>query len=480
VNTRAPTVGRLAAMVVFALSCFGLLLMLWLSFGGATPLKPKGYRIEVPFREAAQLGTQADVRIAGVPIGKVVSKRVPEDRPDVVMATLEIDEEFAPLRADARAVLREKTLVGETYVEMTPGTRGAPMVPEGGALGEAQIQAPVRLDDILETFDPYTRSAFRTWQQSLGESLLGRGTDLNDAVGSLPGFVTTTGDLVEELDRNREALRGLVRNTGVVFEALTADERQLGRLITGSEGTFRAIARRREAFAEMWQIFPTFLRESRATATTLEGFSTRATPVLRELAPATDDLAAALRDLGRAAPDLGRFLRGLDPLAAATREGLPASTELLRGMRPLVQALEPYLGELNPTLDWIGHHSLTLTDMLANLGVATTAKTTSRDPRAAGHYLRQFGPTGLESLGGASTRLPGNRGNTYFNPLSLTGREQSESGTAAAWDCRNAGNPPSAPCRTEPPYRFQGELRKYPHVQFEDYRTGRPVPKPGR
>ena len=30
----APSLGRLAAMVVFALTCFGLLLFLWLAFGG--------------------------------------------------------------------------------------------------------------------------------------------------------------------------------------------------------------------------------------------------------------------------------------------------------------------------------------------------------------------------------------------------------------------------------------------------------------
>ena len=45
----APTFGRLAAMVIFALSCFGLLLYLWLSFGGTVPLKPKGYRFQVAF-----------------------------------------------------------------------------------------------------------------------------------------------------------------------------------------------------------------------------------------------------------------------------------------------------------------------------------------------------------------------------------------------------------------------------------------------
>ena len=58
-------------MVLFALSCFGLLTFLWLTFGGATPLKPKGYRVTVPFKEAGQLAVEADVRISGVPVGKV-------------------------------------------------------------------------------------------------------------------------------------------------------------------------------------------------------------------------------------------------------------------------------------------------------------------------------------------------------------------------------------------------------------------------
>ncbi len=42
-NKNAPTFGRLAAMTIFALSCFGLLLFLWLAFGGPIPLKPEGY-----------------------------------------------------------------------------------------------------------------------------------------------------------------------------------------------------------------------------------------------------------------------------------------------------------------------------------------------------------------------------------------------------------------------------------------------------
>ena len=68
-------------MVAFAASCVGLLLFLWLSFGGSVPLAPQGYRISVEFDQAVQLGTQADVEIAGVTVGKVVSVGL-DRRPD--------------------------------------------------------------------------------------------------------------------------------------------------------------------------------------------------------------------------------------------------------------------------------------------------------------------------------------------------------------------------------------------------------------
>ena len=58
-----PSLPRVLIMVSFALSCFGLLLFLWLSFGGPIPLKAKGYRFKVAFPEAAQLGLEADVRV---------------------------------------------------------------------------------------------------------------------------------------------------------------------------------------------------------------------------------------------------------------------------------------------------------------------------------------------------------------------------------------------------------------------------------
>jgi hypothetical protein len=120
-------------MVLFALSCVGLLLFLWLSFGGEVPFNPRGYRFQVAFPDAQQLASQADVRIAGVTVGKVVDKEL-DPNGNKTRATIQINNKYAPIHVDATAILRTKTLLGETYIDLTPGSRHAKALPDNGVL----------------------------------------------------------------------------------------------------------------------------------------------------------------------------------------------------------------------------------------------------------------------------------------------------------------------------------------------------------
>src|SRR5881275_3273016 len=106
-QTGSPRVSRIVTMVLFALSCVGLLLFLWLSFGGTLPFNSQGYRFKVAFNNAFDLADYADVRIAGVDVGKVVGKaRSPDGNRTV--ATVQLDNQYAPIRKDALAILRTK------------------------------------------------------------------------------------------------------------------------------------------------------------------------------------------------------------------------------------------------------------------------------------------------------------------------------------------------------------------------------------
>jgi virulence factor Mce-like protein len=221
VQKQAPTLGRLLVMVGFALSCFGLLLFLWLAFGGPVPLKPKGYRFHASFGEATQLAKEADVRISGVSVGKVKDIQTDKNtgRSD---ATIELKEGYAPLPTDTKAILRQKTLLGETYVELSPGDKAKGTIPEDGKLAAAQVSPTVELDEIFRAFDAKTREAFRVWMQQQAEGIKGRGRDINDALGNLAPFAEDTSNLLRILNSQEGAVRQLVSNTGEVFNALSA------------------------------------------------------------------------------------------------------------------------------------------------------------------------------------------------------------------------------------------------------------------
>ena len=254
---QAPTLGRVLIMAIFTLSCFGLLLYLWSAFGGPVPLKPRGYQFTASFNEATQLAQEADVRISGVTVGKVKKLELGDDGRTEV--TIEVDEQYAPVRSDSKGILRQKTLLGETYVEMTPGTKGAPLLAEGAKLDTENIESTVELDEIFRSFDPKTRKAFQVWQQEVAVGIAERGGAFSDALGQLEPFAVDTNEVLETLNSQARATKQLVRDTGAFFEALTENHDQLASLITNSNLVWGTTAQRDQEIKETFIALPTFI-----------------------------------------------------------------------------------------------------------------------------------------------------------------------------------------------------------------------------
>ena len=97
----APSLPRILVMVVFALSCFGLLLFLWLSFGGPVPLKPKGYRVRSPSPRRRRSPRRPTCASPACRSARCARSRSATARNRTV-ATIEIERRFAPMRADAQ------------------------------------------------------------------------------------------------------------------------------------------------------------------------------------------------------------------------------------------------------------------------------------------------------------------------------------------------------------------------------------------
>lgn len=514
----APSVGRIVIAIGFALSCFGLLLFLWVAFGGPVPLKPESYRVKTYFPEAVQLAQESDVRIGGVSVGKVKTMELAPadvrlDGEDLTEAEIEIEPEFAPLTSDARAILRQKTLLGETYVELTSGSKpndpaaaaaislgeasaqGAESdaevanvepIPEGGYLGvdpetgepsPALIEDQTQIDEIFNGFDEETRESFQRWQQNSAVAIQDRGLDLNDSFGNLGPFLNDASDVLAILRRQKQQLQGLVRDTGTVFEALTEREQALAGAIVNSNETFDALASEEQALREIFQIFPTFQRETRATFERLDAFQENTLPLVLDLQPVADQATPTLRSVRRLSPNLKSLFNDLDDLVRVSKQGLPDLATFLEELTPVLDALDPFLANLNPVINYLNYHRTSVTDFLLAppAALSGTLRPEGGQPSAR-HTLRQLGYITEETLAIYQDRLPTNRGNGYLEPLGkllATGKPGAFAGFPS-FDCENTPsggervpgdgeNPPIGPgfascwLPSDYPERFGGE-----------------------
>ena len=474
-NKNAPSIGRIAAMVVFTMSCFGLLLFLWISFGGPIPIKPQAYRVLAAFPEAATLAEEADIRISGVTVGTVRKKTLdaPSNR---TVVTMDIDEPYAPIPSDTRAILRQKTLLGETYVELTPGSQSVPKIPDGGDIVATNIAPTTELDEILRIFDPRTKRAFRDFTSEFAKVTEGSyPEDLNDAFGNLTGTATEGADVLRLLDVQEQATRELVKNTGVVFGALSERRGALRQLVTNANNTFEATASEQKALSETFQIFPTFLKETRTTLARLDAFSDNTDPLINDLKPVAVDLGPTVRDLGRLSPDLESVLRELNPLVDASRNGLPAAERFLRGARPLFKGLHRFLPELNPILAYVNYGQVQLAQFLTAGGAGIIPGT---NPGRGQHGdLGQFAMIDGRSVSLSRSTPPVFRGTGYPTPNYL--RRARSYGAIESFTCDNtpsgheepdpietglpAGVGAEPPCFETPDHLFSGT--KYPQVR---------------
>jgi phospholipid/cholesterol/gamma-HCH transport system substrate-binding protein len=317
-------------------------------------------------------------------------------------------------------MLRQKTLLGETYVELTPGDGEGSALPEGGTLPEAQVSDAVQLDEIFRTFDAPTRAAFQTWMQSAAVALDGRGADLNAAIGNLSPFAARADDLMRVLDSQQLALEQLIRDGGETFDALSERQGELRSLIENSEQVFATTAERDQELREAFIALPTFLEESQLTLERLDRFAADTDPLITQLRPSARELSGTLTNLRDLSPVLQRFFEGLLPVIRRSENGFGALRQVLDDQLPEpLGRVDAYFDELIPALDLIGRYKPDITAFLANTAAATNGF--ALGPTGAQvKYLRTTSPLNPEVLASFPERLKINRTNSYVEPGGYT------------------------------------------------------------
>jgi phospholipid/cholesterol/gamma-HCH transport system substrate-binding protein len=457
-----PTLPKLATMVVFALSCFAIVLFTWRSFGGPSPLAAKRYTFHADFAEASQLSDTADVRVSGVSVGRVNHTEQLGLR---TRATIQIDARYAPIPRDTRAILRQKTLLGETYVDMTPGDPRSGTVPDGGQLPTSQIRSTVELDEITRALDAPTRHDLQRVVEALGQATGTHGAELSDTLGNLRPFTGDTTQLLDVLDAQHAAVRQLVRDSGVVFGALGRRQGELTGLVRSGDRVLSTTARRNHDLAAAVRILPTTLAELRPTLLEVQTVTSHAAPLVRELRPAARALGPTLVDASALAPDLRGLFDDVDRTTALAHTALPSLTRIVNAAHPVFRILVPTLQQALPVVQYLGVYKEEVVTAIANLAAATEGAEQPGAGRPPLHYIRALVPFTAEGLLVEDKRFGTNRHNPYMAPLGMNKLAQG----LDSFDCSNTGNPgsgePAPPCRVQQPLLFEGRRSAYPHVE---------------
>ncbi|MDQ6834836.1 MAG: MCE family protein [Actinomycetota bacterium] len=451
--TQAPRRSAVIAAVAFALSCVGLIAFVWTQFGGTVPFAPQGYRVSAVFSESGMLVPGADVRISGVTVGKVTS--ISNHGVNSVIS-MDIDPQYVPLAASTRAILREKTLLGEGFVELSAARRGGRGLADGAVIPSSHVQRAQSLDEVLGAFDKPTQQAFESFLTGSATALAGRGQTLSNAIGNLNPTVTELTAMVGVLSQQQPSLKGVIANGATVLGTLSQRSAALRTLITAGNQVFGATAARNRALAAAIDALPPFLGRLRTTLASLGTTLGYARPSLTALAPVAPLLRPALRDLIALSVPAVTVLHAAPGLIADADRALPAVSRFASAFKPAVDALLPAARELAPIISFVAEYRQELVTTMANL--AAVLEATSRANTASGRasYIRAISMVGSESPFGQSVREPSSRHNAYFSPGELANVAR---GGLLSSDCGNAHNASqvpfgqaNVPCRVQPAF----------------------------
>lgn len=466
-QTKAPHLRELILPVAFGLICVVLTLGAFRVFGGPLPLAPKGYRVDVPVPNAQNLVPGSDVQTSGVRIGDVINIRRAGNG---AIATVELKDEFAPVRSDVKVTPRLKTLVGEGYLEFTPGSRSADPVPEGAQLAKSQVKPAQSLDEFLEIFDPPTRKRFQRMYSGMAQALEGRADELNNALGRLAPFSANFADVLAVLDEQQSQLQRLVAGGADMYGALGRREGVLQAAITAGNEVFGVTARRNRELASFVRAMPPFLRQLRSTSRTVSAASPELNRAATAMLSVSPHLEPALREARVFAPEVRRLFQTLPATLSAGRRGLPALTRLERAQPPAFRRLYPLAREVIPSLMLLGDNWQGTVGVLANVGSMANGRYLTTDGRHV-PYIAGVATVWNEAIGGWKKRLPSNRSNVVPQPGSLS---DIYTGAMKSFDCRHVNNPNylpptgtgQVPCLEQGPWEFNGERRYYPHLEL--------------
>lgn len=357
----ALPVVRLLALVAFGLVCALIFGYLWVNSGGKLPLVSKdGYRISLDLPRVSNLVYDSDVMVAGVKVGKVADLHVDGGQARV---TMQLDS-GAPMHQGAIVQVRQKTLVNESFLEITDGT--GPALPDGASLPQGAGRPAVELNDLLVSLDPGTRTALASSVRSLGAATQGSRQSIDQALRGLGDLGNQGKDVLDALAAQTPDLEALTGNAATVLAALNTRQGAIAQLVTDANQLTAATSAGSGDIEAVIRKLPGVLDSAKNASAGLSTLSSALQPVAGDLRDAAPSLSAALRELPGTTADLRGLLPTLDGVLGKAPDTLNRVPAVAGDLDQLIPSAQVALRDLNPMLAYVQPYGKDIAAMFAN------------------------------------------------------------------------------------------------------------------
>lgn len=314
-----------------------------------------GTEVRAEFVDGWPLVEGMSVRMSGGVVGQVNRLDLSDEGRAVVI--MDIDPDAPSLGADASVAVRQQDLLGDTYLDLSPGNSARPL---RETIPVSRTIARPRLDDVVGTFTPEVRLGVQTYVLEIAAALERRGVDLNDTILRLRPGLQATNDLLAEFKGQNRMLARALSNARTVTSQVAGRDEDLDAAVRNISATTSEVSRAAPALREALGRAPRTLTQAESSLRGLRTMLEASRPVTAELErnvgrfdtltdalikfpasgrPALNDLAALLeesrRTMKNGAPTfrtlantdfrlLGPASQGVDTLSQIATQLVPA------------------------------------------------------------------------------------------------------------------------------------------------------------
>lgn len=237
---------------------FAVITLLGVSYVGARYARldqlvvDKNYAVQAHFKDSGGIFTGAEVSYRGVTVGQVSGMTLTHKGVDV---TLEIDNKFKDVPKETKAVVANRSAVGEQFVDLQPQTKKKPYLVDGSQIPQDMTSTPIEstklLGDISKTVESVNKKSLRTSVNELGTAFNGTGRDLSTIADTSNAFIRaanrnfdTTTALLEDsntvlgtqIDKTSD-IQSFARDLSLFSETVANSDPDLRRVIENGSAT---------------------------------------------------------------------------------------------------------------------------------------------------------------------------------------------------------------------------------------------------